>query len=111
MTKNQALLDLEINRNVLADDETLAIVAQALRTCLRDGDKKTLRAFLDSQEPADIATILDTLEAAEALAAMRHVDLYEQAQIFRLSGSRIPDRALRSHGPTRIGTADERDEP
>lgn len=82
MTKNQALLDLEVDRNVLADDETLAIVAQALRTCLRDGDKKTLRAFLDSQEPADIATILDTLEAAEALAAMRHVGLYEQAQIF-----------------------------
>ncbi|MGY6644904.1 MAG: magnesium transporter [Salinarimonas sp.] len=82
MTKNETLLDLEIDRNVLADEDTLVIVADAIRTCLRESDKKTLRAFLDSQEPADIATILDTLEAGDALAAMRHVDLHEQAQIF-----------------------------
>lgn len=82
MTKNETLLDLEIDRNVLSDEDTLAIVADAIRTCLKEGDKKTLRAFLDSQEPADIATILDTLEAGDALAAMRHVDLHEQAQIF-----------------------------
>ena len=86
-------------------------MAQALRTCLRDGDKKTLRAFLDSQEPADIATILDTLEAAEALAAMRHVDLYEQAQIFGYLDPEYQIELSDLMGPTRIGTADERDEP
>lgn len=82
MTEVKTLLDLEIDHSALSDEETLAIVADAVRACLNEGDAASLRFFFDSQEPADVATILEELEAAEALATMRMLDLREQAQIF-----------------------------
>lgn len=82
MTDVKSLLDLDIDHNALSEPETLEIVADAVRVVLRDDDAASLRFFFDSQEPADVAAILEELEAPDALAAMRMLDLREQAQIF-----------------------------
>jgi magnesium transporter len=80
MTSN-TLLDFEIDHDTMEDDTALDVVIDGIRTCLREKDRQTLRAFFDAHEPADIATFLDRMDADDALAALRYADLREQGQI------------------------------
>ena len=76
------LCDLKIGQAALADRDSLDTVVEAIRTCLREGGSATLRAFFEAHEPADLAAFLERLPSAEALAAMRHVEIRDQALIF-----------------------------
>jgi magnesium transporter len=80
--ERNALLELTSDRNAFDGDEKLEGIAQAVQTALRAGKSDELREFVDAQEPADVASILDHLDTADALSVMRQVDLHEQAKIY-----------------------------
>jgi magnesium transporter len=84
MTQTDAisLRDLKIDQTYLDDRAARDAVVGAISACLREGDAGTLRDFFDAHEPADIAAFLEHLPPSEALAAMRHVDVRDQAMIF-----------------------------
>jgi magnesium transporter len=79
---NEILCDLKVSQAFLDNEAAVTSVAEAICACLREGDAVTLKKFLDQHEPADIAALLDRLEAVDALAAIRHVGLGDRALIY-----------------------------
>ena len=77
-----ALLDPDTVRAALDDAASHEGVAHAVATCLHEGDTASLRAFFDAHQPADIASALGGLSAADALFALRLLDPKEQALVF-----------------------------
>jgi magnesium transporter len=82
LIENNSLLELTVERNAFHGDEKLEAIASAVRNALREGKAGELREFIDAQEPADVASILDHLDTSDALSAMRHVELHDQAKIY-----------------------------
>lgn len=82
MTETATLDELRISPSSLEDRTDLDMVVEAIVACLREGRSEALKTFFNAHEPADLASFLDELEPQDALAAMRHADLRDQAQIF-----------------------------
>jgi magnesium transporter len=61
---------------------TEQILADAIRDMLDKGDLESVRIFIESEHPADVAHFLDTLEPAESWRLIQLLKLPDQAEIF-----------------------------
>ena len=76
------LPDRRIDPETFEDTEALDIVAAELALYLRRGEFGAVKGFFVVQEVADIAGLLDHMETADALVAMRQLPAADQAETF-----------------------------
>lgn len=76
------LLDAKLDSEALADEARLDEIGGALRTALAEGRATAVREFLERHESADQAAIVDHVDTADALAALRTLPLRDRAEVF-----------------------------
>jgi magnesium transporter len=81
MTDTDACM-IKLGRLDANDPASLSVAGEAIRACLQERGSAAIKNLFDEHEPADIASLLDRLPAADALAIMRVAEVRDQALIF-----------------------------
>jgi len=81
MTKPTSLADYRFDPDNQDDFVDTAFVAIEIARLLAEGDTDSVRAFLESQELADVAAYLEELETEPGLVAVRLLPLHDQAEV------------------------------
>lgn len=76
------LAGIRLDHTTVEDDRELDIVAAEVALYLRRGEFGAVKAFFIVQELADVASLLEHMQAEDALLAMRQLGLQDQAEVF-----------------------------
>ncbi len=81
MTVQTPLSEIRFDRDADEAGIDAAFIAVEVRRLLREGQEQAVREFIESQELADVAAIIEELPEGDDLSVMRLLPLHDQAEL------------------------------